>query len=187
MVEIMKKRHLGRIAMLAALLLSGCAINQPAIVHQPMAVRPPPPQLANPDNGAIYDVATYRPLFEDYKARLIGDLLTVELTERNSASKSSESSVDRENDIGFSVPTVSGVAGKSFQGAELEAESDTAVDPHVLGVQQARVVRHLAGINEQRHVHAGERVPAMLEVQTGQKTHSGLQSLLHCIGVNGLH
>ena len=128
MVEIMKKRHLGRIAMLATLLLSGCAINQPAIVHQPMAVRPPPPQLANPDNGAIYDVATYRPLFEDYKARLIGDLLTVELTERNSASKSSESSVARENDIGFSVPTVSGVAGKSFQGAELEAESDNQFD-----------------------------------------------------------
>lgn len=119
----MNNTSAGCIALLTAL-LGGCAINQPAIVHQPITARPPQPQIVNPDNGAIYDVGTYRPLFEDYKARLVGDLLTVQLTERTSASKSSASSVERENDIGFSVPVVSGIGGKSFQGAELEAQSD---------------------------------------------------------------
>ncbi len=117
-----------RIAMLTTLLLSGCAVNQPTIIHQPMAVRPPPQQRASTESGAIFDVATYQPLFEDYKARMVGDLLTVQLTERTQASKSSASNVDRENDIGFGVPVVSGVPGKSFQGAELEASSSNGFE-----------------------------------------------------------
>lgn len=124
----MNKRAGFFIAALTTLLTAGCAVNQPSIVHQPMSVRPPPQQRVNPDDGSIYDVGTYRPLFEDHKARLIGDLLTVELSERTEASKSSGSNVEREGGISFEVPVVSGVPGKGLQGAELAANSANNFD-----------------------------------------------------------
>ena len=106
---------------LVFLALAGCAVNQPPIVHQPMSVRPPASQAEPAADGAIYRPTAYRPLFEDHKARLVGDVLTIQLSERTAASKSSGASAERESDVSFEVPVVAGVPGKSFQGAELEA------------------------------------------------------------------
>jgi len=66
------------------LALSGC-ISLPApkaIVQQPMSTRTglggPPPA-----NGAIFQAGTYdRPLFEDRRARVVGDTLVIVLNER---------------------------------------------------------------------------------------------------------
>jgi flagellar L-ring protein precursor FlgH len=115
-------------AVIGALGLGACAVNQPPIVHQPMSVRPQPPVAHVPAGGAIYRADAHRPLFEDHKARLVGDLLTIQLSERTAASKSSGSSAEREGDVSFAVPVVSGVPGKSFQGAELSANSATTFD-----------------------------------------------------------
>ena len=46
-------------------------------------------------NGAIYQPDRYRPLFEDYRARLVGDTLTVQIAEKLSATQKSTSSVDK--------------------------------------------------------------------------------------------
>ena len=53
---------------------------------------PAAPQQAN---GAIYQAVAYRPLFEDHRARLPGDTLTVVTSSRRSArAQKSTSSVD---------------------------------------------------------------------------------------------
>ena len=79
-------------------LLSGCASLQstpPTAVHQPMSVRPQPrPEMA-PANGGIYQPAFVRPLFEDRRARLLGDTLVINLVERNTATKASDASASR--------------------------------------------------------------------------------------------
>lgn len=61
--------------------------TQPALA----APAPPPP----PATGAIYNAATYRPLFEDHRARLVGDTLTVQIVEKVAASAKSTSTIDK--------------------------------------------------------------------------------------------
>jgi flagellar L-ring protein precursor FlgH len=46
-------------------------------------------------NGSIYQAAQYRPLFEDYRARLVGDSITVQIVEKISATQKSTSSIDK--------------------------------------------------------------------------------------------
>ena len=53
--------------------------------------RPPEPAAT----GSIFNAATYRPLFEDHRARLVGDTLTVQIVEKVAASAKSTSSVDK--------------------------------------------------------------------------------------------
>ena len=109
--------------------LAACAINQPAIVHQPMTARPPPdaPGKTQPA-GSIYQQANFRPLFEDRRARFVGDTLTIFIAEKTAANKASGASAERTGAISASVPVVKGLPGKTFQGMELGASSSNKFD-----------------------------------------------------------
>jgi len=105
-------------------LLSGCVATTPSTaIHQPMTVRPEARPPAAPANGSIYNVATARPLFEDRRARLVGDTLTINISERTAAAKKSDTKADRSSDMSLGVPTVAGLPFKTFQGATLAANS----------------------------------------------------------------
>ena len=86
--------------------LSGC-MNLPAptpIVQQPMTTTTPPLQPP-PGNGAIFQAGTHdRPLFEDRRARQVGDTIVIVINEKTNASKKSNSSVDKSGGINFAVP-----------------------------------------------------------------------------------
>ena len=76
-------------AIAAALLLSACASAPSSIVAGPTTARPLPPPyppLAQ-NNGAIYQSNTYRPAFEDRRARHVGDVINVVITENTAAVK----------------------------------------------------------------------------------------------------
>lgn len=110
-------------------LVSGCAINQPPIVHQPMTARPPADLQADAyPGGSIYRQTNFRPLFEDRRARFVGDTLTVLLTEKTAANKKSGSSAERNSAISAAVPTVQGLPGKTFQGLALDAGTSNTFD-----------------------------------------------------------
>jgi flagellar L-ring protein precursor FlgH len=112
-------------AALLALPLAACITTTPATsVHQPMSVRPPTVPVPAQANGAIYQAGYHRPLFEDRRARNIGDTLTVNIVENTSADKSSNTTTNRSSDNNFGVTNVSGLPGKSFLGAGLAATSD---------------------------------------------------------------
>lgn len=55
-------------------------------------------------NGAIFNADSSRPLFEDIKARYVGDILTVVLVEKTDAKKSANTEVTKES-TGSSGPT----------------------------------------------------------------------------------
>lgn len=115
--------------LLASTLLTGCVTTTPpTAVHQPMTVRPELRTAAGPANGSIYNVATARPLFEDRRARLVGDTLTINIAEKTAAAKKSDTKADRSDDRSLSVPTIAGLPLKSFQGASLAANSSTAFE-----------------------------------------------------------
>jgi flagellar L-ring protein precursor FlgH len=98
-----------RVSFLAALgvWLTGCATlqNTPQVDVVPVtAVRyaAPVPVAAVP-TGGIFQAASYRPAFEDPRARLPGDTLTIQITERVSASQTSSASIDRTGDVSANV------------------------------------------------------------------------------------
>jgi flagellar L-ring protein FlgH len=77
--------------------LPGCAqLGTPKVdVLEPTSARPVPIMAPAVSNGAIFQNAAHRPLFEDRRARNVGDVLTIQIQERTSARQSSSSKLDR--------------------------------------------------------------------------------------------
>ncbi len=106
------------IRLLVALLVmassSGCStLNPPkpgdSPEYRPVAPLVPIPSASN--HGGIYQAAQSQGLFEDYKARRVGDLVTVQLVEKTNAKKSAVTSTAKNStqSIDLAVPTVAGV------------------------------------------------------------------------------
>ncbi len=128
-------------------------------VLEPTSVRPPPTSAtvaaasaarAPVANGAIYHPSSFRGLFEDRRARLVGDILTIQIQEKTSARSSSNSSVDRNASVDASIgrlpfrsPTSSllpklGVAGSSTN--TFEGKGETGADNAFSGTITVTVV-----------------------------------------------
>ncbi|MFT3851053.1 MAG: flagellar basal body L-ring protein FlgH [Propionivibrio sp.] len=114
--------------LLAGLLVSACTTVPPTNVHQPMTARPAPRGENPAPNGSIYQAGVSRTLFEDRRARYVGDTLTISITETTSALTASNTKASRSGSISASVPTISGLPGKSLQGMELSASSAASLD-----------------------------------------------------------
>jgi flagellar L-ring protein precursor FlgH len=104
----MTSRSLCVLGLLAVgLTLTGCASlqNKPEVDVVPVSkVRYAAPEpVAGVPSGGIFQAASYRPAFEDPRARLPGDSLTIQITERVSASQKSSASIDRSGDVSASV------------------------------------------------------------------------------------
>lgn len=110
--------------LIVAVLMAGCVTTTPSTaLHQPMSMRPEARTAATPANGAIFNVATTRPLFEDRRARYVGDTLTINIVEKTQASKKSDTKAERSQAVDVSVPTVVGLPFKGVQGLTLGADS----------------------------------------------------------------
>jgi flagellar L-ring protein precursor FlgH len=115
---------------LAVALFAGCAWNTPpATTHQPMTARPAPLPERTSNPGAIYQPETARlALFQDTRARWVGDTITIVLEEKNTASKKSSGTADRKGSTKLSVPTYSKLPGGGLQGIEVEASANTTFE-----------------------------------------------------------
>jgi flagellar L-ring protein precursor FlgH len=95
----------------AVFLLAGCATPPPATaIKTPLSARPEAIAAAPANSGAIYQLAPSqaRPgmsLFEDRKARYVGDTLTVNLVEKTEAKRKSESTDERKANASVDIPT----------------------------------------------------------------------------------
>jgi len=105
----------------AALLASTLAGCNPAVqVREPTSARPEPPVVAARREGAIFNDATYRPLFEDRRARFVGDTLTIQLNERLNASKKGASNAERTASLSAAaavtnIPIIDKLNGRSVE------------------------------------------------------------------------
>ena len=115
---------------LLVLASAGCvSVTPPTSVHQPISVRPPAPAVAAPTDGAIYSVGLANGLlFEDRRARRVGDTLTIAILENTNASKKSATNTGRASNNNFGVTGLQGLPGKSFLGSTLGATSDFSFD-----------------------------------------------------------
>jgi flagellar L-ring protein precursor FlgH len=108
---------------LPALLVMGCNTVPPTNVHQPMSARPLARVVAPPANGSIYQAGVSRTLFEDRRARYVGDTMTIVIAETTSAATASSTNVSRSSSISASVPTLEGLPGKSLRNIALSAQT----------------------------------------------------------------
>jgi flagellar L-ring protein FlgH len=95
---------------MAPLETAGCAFLGPRV--EVAETRPVAPvAMAQPavSSGAIFQSASYRPLFEDHRARLVGDTLVVQIVERVSASQKSTSTVDKGGTVSAGVSAIPGL------------------------------------------------------------------------------
>ena len=106
---------------LALVVLAGCdtvseTLNKrpPVDVLKTAAVRPEPIVVAPVNNGSIFQANQYRPLFEDHRARLVGDTITVQIVEKVSATQTSTSSIDKSGGVAAGVTAIPGFSANSF-------------------------------------------------------------------------
>ena len=93
-----------------SLILGGCnstprrdpvfAASYPVAFEQPVQAR----------TGSIYQAGYDITFFEDIKARRVGDILTIQLTESTNASKSSSTDIERDQSSTVTNPTILGAA-----------------------------------------------------------------------------
>ncbi len=93
---------------------TGCAPLNPSppvdLVSTAPPVIAPPPLPTGPATGSLFHTASYRPVFEDRRARLVGDVVTIQIVENVSAKQNSTSTVGRTSD------TKSGITALPFTG-----------------------------------------------------------------------
>ncbi len=117
---------LSKLLPFALAILAGCTTVPPTNVHQPMTARPAPRNEVAAGNGAIFQAAQSRPLFEDRRARYVGDTMTVTITENTSASTKSNDKIDRTSTQTANVDTMNRLPGRSALGLGLNATSTTS-------------------------------------------------------------
>lgn len=108
--------------------LAGCGTTPSSIVQQPTTARPQAVPTQAAGNGAIYQAAAYNPLFEDRRARHVGDLLTIVINEKTQAGKKASSNAEKTGEIDSSISTVAKLPLKAFQGLGVNASSSVSYE-----------------------------------------------------------
>jgi flagellar L-ring protein precursor FlgH len=98
------------VCVLATTVLTACTTTPTSIVQQPTSARPAAPIVATAASGAIFQAASYRSLFEDRRARFVGDILTVTINEKTNAGKQASSNASKTGSVDTSITGISGVS-----------------------------------------------------------------------------
>jgi flagellar L-ring protein precursor FlgH len=87
-------------------LLAGCSLTPSTSIQQPMTIKPAAPVSHAAADGAIFHPGfNDRPLFEDVRARNIGDILTIALVETTAASRAGGNGSSYSNSVNANIPT----------------------------------------------------------------------------------
>lgn len=114
------------IAVPVLLVLAGCATPSTG-VHQPMSAKPVAKAPVVYNDGAIFHAGqNERPLFEDHRARNVGDILTINIVEKTTANDKSSSTGDHSGALATTTPSItrnSATAKLLFTGMTLSGSS----------------------------------------------------------------
>ena len=106
----------------------GCAVTPSSIVQRPTTAQPARNTAAAAGNGAIFQQAAYRPLFEDRRARMIGDILTITINEKTSAGKQVAASSSKSGSASLAIPKLFGVPAATTAELSLTASGGNKFD-----------------------------------------------------------
>jgi flagellar L-ring protein precursor FlgH len=114
----------------AVLLLGGCTTlseamsgkSEPLPPAQHVDIPPPPP----PTPGAIFQAGPGLSLFEDAKARNVGDILTIQLVESFNSTTTGATDSSKKSDNTISAPTIFGMPVSIHGAAVLSGQLDSS-------------------------------------------------------------
>jgi len=126
------------VSAMSAILLGACAsADRPSLLSTPTTARPRPIQETSANMGSLYpansggpyiNAVSHRPLFEDRRARNVGDTLTVLLNETTSAAKNSGMTAARKANgtatFGNNSPTFNGALFSLANAANFSGTGD---------------------------------------------------------------
>ena len=120
----------------ALVLATGCASINPAPPVDVLPTAPPPvatlPRPAGPATGSLFHAASYRPAFEDQRARLVGDVVTIAIKEEIDAKQNSQSNVNRTSGTSGGITALpllsSKTAAKLADRAKIGAETENTFE-----------------------------------------------------------
>lgn len=126
--QAIRSLRAGASALGATLLCAGCASLSPPPPVDILPTTPPPLAAAQrtppPVTGSLFHNASYRPAFEDRRARLVGDNVTIQIVENVTASQKSSSTVDRSSEAKAGISNLPFVAKSLSDRTTLGASSE---------------------------------------------------------------
>ena len=96
------------LTLISLMLITGCMSNTAKRDPAYAAVRPVATEKQERSDGAIFDASTNVSFFEDYRARRVGDILTVKLEEETEAEKETETTISKSTNSSITNPTLFG-------------------------------------------------------------------------------
>jgi flagellar L-ring protein precursor FlgH len=105
---------------------TGCAPFPKVEVREPTTARAAPVTRPAATNGAIFQQAAFRPLFEDNRARFVGDTLTININENFAASQAKQSSTSKVGAVTADNPNVKLPIGGSLGANTISATGSSS-------------------------------------------------------------
>ena len=126
----MKTKAVKIILMLLMSLLSACQSMIPPKPDEPRYAPVSPSSLVPPPapHGAIFQAGYSQGLFDDQRARRVGDIVTIILDEKTSSKKSTETSLTKDNDTSVGGMTFHGLAVEQALSGEREFKGSADAD-----------------------------------------------------------
>ena len=112
------------IAVLA--LLNGCANS--VKIAEPTTARPLSQQNVAEPTGGIFNTASYRPMFEDRRARFVGDTIVIAINEKTSASNKTSNNNSRSANTSFGISAFGLTAPSKLAKADVGANASTKAE-----------------------------------------------------------
>jgi len=115
----------------AAAVLSGCALNNPPPVDMGSTAPVTAAAIATPaqavsNSGSLFQASRYRPVFENRRARMVGDTVMINIVEKVAASQKQSSNVSRSNEMDAkigAIPFLNSPSTLGRLGADIETNN----------------------------------------------------------------
>jgi flagellar L-ring protein precursor FlgH len=96
------------LGLVIASLVSCAGVTPTTITNGPSTSKPVPEIVYKNNTGGIYQERTFRPLFEDKRARYVGDTITIIMTETTSANKKNNATLNSTGSVAIKTTNYPG-------------------------------------------------------------------------------
>jgi len=150
----------------AALWLTACGSMSPRASlydEKPKAIPIPLPEGV-PLDGSLFNASSSMSLFEDAKARNVGDLVTILLTEKTQAQKNAETNTSKASSVDLTDVTVlgkpiginTGISGKRSSAGSGDSKQSNSLDGSVTAVVIGRLPNGLLQIRGEKQIELNQ-------------------------------
>lgn len=96
--------------------LVACAVVEPSSIIAPASsVSTMAVPVLSANDGTIFNSGSFRPMFEDYRARAVGDILTISILEKTSADRNNTTTASKSGSVNSGVGSLLSVPAATLE------------------------------------------------------------------------